>query len=144
MWTHEHSAETALEPEQIWAVLADIDHWAVWDTSLESITLLGPFAVGTEVAMTPVGQDPIRSQIVEIVENERYVDRTAFGDVTLRFGHHLVRRPDGGTRIRHRLEIDGPGADRTGPELGPAITADFPGAMQALIRQAAAPGAPPR
>lgn len=144
VWSHEHTAETALAPEQIWAVLSDIDHWAVWDTSLETVELLGPFAVGTEVAMTPTGQDQIRSVIVEIVENERYGDRTVFGDVTLQFSHHLIRRPDGGTHLRHRLEITGPGADQTGPELGPAITADFPEAMEALIRQAAAAAdAPP-
>jgi hypothetical protein len=28
MWTHEHSAQTDVAPEAIWAVLADLDNWA--------------------------------------------------------------------------------------------------------------------
>src|ERR671923_276430 len=48
------------------------------------------------------------------------------GDVTLRLSHSLEPVEGGGTSIVHRLEIGGPAADRVGPELGPAITEDFP------------------
>jgi hypothetical protein len=58
--------------------------------------------------------------------------------VTLRFSHTLERLATGGTRVRHRLEISGAAADQVGPELGPAITADFPDAMEALIAHARA------
>jgi hypothetical protein len=135
MWSYEHVAEAEVAPETIWSVLADIDGWAEWDTSLEQISLLGPFQVGTEISMTPVGQQPIRSTIVEIVDNRRYADRTEFAGVSLLFSHTLTASA-GGTRIVHRLEIGGPTADRVGPELGPAITADFPDAMAALIARA--------
>ena len=137
MWTHEHTAETELPPEAIWQVLKDIDNWPRWDTSMEEVTLEGPFAVGTRVRMKPTGQDPITSVIVAVTENERYSDETDLGDVILRFSHTLTRLPSGGTHIRHRLEITGPKADELGPELGPAITADFPEAMHALLSCAA-------
>jgi hypothetical protein len=133
MWSHEHAAETALPPERIWAVLSDIDSWAEWDTSLETIELHGPFQVGTAISMTPVGQDPIRATIVDIVENERYADETVFGGATLNFSHSLTRLTDGGTRIVHRLDIAG----QVPAELGPAITEDFPDAMQGLLARAA-------
>jgi uncharacterized protein YndB with AHSA1/START domain len=138
MWTHEHTAETALAPEAVWRVLKDIDNWPRWDTSMEEITLEGPFAVGTRVTMKPAGQDPITSVITEITENERYADETDLGDVVLRFRHTLTKLPGGGTRITHQLEITGPKAVELGPELGPAITADFPEAMAALLAYAAA------
>ena len=138
MWTHEHTADSALAPEAIWAVLADIDNWPRWDTSMESVSLQGPFAVGTRVTMTPTGQDPITSVIAAITDNEFYADETDMGDVTLRFSHALTRLPDGGTRIVHRLEVAGPKADEIGPELGPMITEDFPNAMRALLAYAAA------
>ena len=138
MWTHEYTAETDLVPEAVWTVLKDIDNWPRWDTSMEAVTLEGPFAVGTRVTMTPTGQQPITSVITAITENERYADETDLGDVILRFSHTLTRRPDGGTRIIHRLEINGPKADELGPELGQAITADFPEAMVALLTYAAA------
>jgi Polyketide cyclase / dehydrase and lipid transport len=138
VWTHEHTADTALAPDAIWAVLADMDNWPRWDTSMESVTLRGPFATGTRVTMTPKGQDPIEPVIAAIVENEFYADETDLGDVTLRFSHALSALPDGGTRIVHRLEITGRKADEVGPRLGPAITEDFPDAMRALLAYAAA------
>ena len=138
MWTHEHTAETALAPEAVWRVIEDMENWPRWDTSMEEVTLEGPFAVGTRVRMKPTGQDPITSVITTATENERYADETDLGDVVLRFSHTLTRLPQGGTRIIHRLEISGPKAAELGPELGPAITADFPEAMQALLAYAAA------
>ena len=138
MWTHEHTAETPLTPEAVWNVLKDLDNWPRWDTSMETVTLHGPFAVGSRVTMKPTGQEPITSVIAAITENEFYADQTDLGDVILRFSHTLTRRTEGGTRITHRLEITGPKASELGPELGPAITADFPEAMQALLAYAAA------
>jgi uncharacterized protein YndB with AHSA1/START domain len=137
MWVHEHTAETGVPRELIWKALADIDGWAAWDTSMEAIKLDGPFAVGSRVLMTPAGQDPIESTIVEITPGERYADETTFGGATLRFSHTLSTPTEGTTRIAHRLEITGPDADQLAPELGPMITEDFPEAMAALITHAA-------
>ncbi len=136
MWTHEHVAETDLTPREIWPTLCDIDNWTTWDTSMEHTALLGPFAVGTEISMTPKGQDAIRSTIVAVEPEALYADETTFGGVLLRFSHTLTRLDAGGTRIVHRLTISGPEADRVAPELGPQITEDFPQAMDGLIAAA--------
>ena len=140
MWSHEHTVETPLAAPAIWRVLADLDNWARWDTSMESVRLSGPFAVGSTVTMTPTGQDPIQSVITEIVENERYADETEFEGVRLAFSHTLEPLRDGGTRVIHRLEITGPAADQVAPELGPAIIVDFPEAMTALLAYAGRSG----
>jgi hypothetical protein len=87
--------------------------------------------------MKPKGQDPITSVIVQATENELYADQTDLDEVTLRFSHTLRRLARGGTRVTHRLEITGPAADQVGPVLGPAITEDFPEAMDALLARAA-------
>jgi hypothetical protein len=137
MWTHEYTAETATGREAVWRVLRDLDQWASWDTSMEWVRLQGPFQAGSEVVMKPKGQDPITSVIVEASENQRYADQTNLGEVTLRFSHTLEPLAGGGTRVIHRLEITGPAADQVGPELGPAITEDFPEAMDALLAGAA-------
>jgi Polyketide cyclase / dehydrase and lipid transport len=138
MWTHEHIVETTVAPEAIWKVLRDLDNWPRWDTSMEEVSIQGPFAVGTQVSMTPKGQDPIVSTITGIRENEFYADETNLGQVTLHFSHTLTRIPDAGTRVTHRLEITGPAAAEAGPQMGPAITADFPEAMDALLAYASA------
>jgi uncharacterized protein YndB with AHSA1/START domain len=141
VWTHEHTADTATSREALWRVLRDLDQWATWDTSMEWVRLQGPFQVGSQVTMKPKGQDPITSVIVEASENRRYADQTDLGEVTLRFSHTLEPLAGGGTRVTHRLQITGPAADQVGPELGPAITEDFPEAMDALLARAASAAA---
>ncbi|BCJ30320.1 SRPBCC family protein [Actinocatenispora sera] len=136
MWQHEYVAETPADPERVWQVLRDLDRWADWDTSMESVRLDGEFRVGSQVVMTPVGQDAITSTIVEISDGVAYADVTQFGGVTLRFRHSLEPLTSGGTRVRHRLEITGDAADTLGPELGPQITEDFPEAMAGLLARA--------
>jgi uncharacterized protein YndB with AHSA1/START domain len=138
MWIHEHTAESPLPAQAIWNVLADLDGWARWDSSMERVELHGPLTAGSTVIMTPKGQDPITSVITEVTQNERYADQTEFGGVTLAFSHTLTPLPGGGTRIVHRLEITGEQADEVGPEVGPMITEDFPEAMAGLLACAAA------
>ena len=138
MWTYEHTAETALTPEAIWNVLRDLDNWPRWDTSMENVSMQGPFEVGTQVSMTPKGQESIVSTITGIKENEFYADETDLGNVKLHLSHTLTRLADAGTRVTHRLEITGPAVGEIGPQMGPAITADFPEAMDALLAYASA------
>ena len=135
MWTTEYSTEADVEPQAVWAALRDLHSGVKLSDRSDSFELHGPFAVGTEVSVTPDGQDTFRSTIVELVEPEVYADETAFGDVTLTFRHTLVPIATG-TRVTHQLTIDGPGADNVGPELGPQISADFPAAMDELIAAA--------
>ena len=132
MWKHEHTAETTATPAAVWAVLVDLDHWAEWDTSLEWVRLDGEPRVGSAVAMKPIGQDPVTTIITAIDEHLRYADETVFGEVTLRFSHTLHPTADGGTRVVHRLQVDGP--DAAG--VGAMVSEDFPGAMAGLLAAA--------
>jgi hypothetical protein len=132
MWTTEHSADTDVPTAAIWAALRDLHHGIALGPNSDHFELHGPFAVGTEISVTPQGQDTMRSVIAELDEGHCYTDVTTFGDLTLSFRHTLSER-DGGTRITHQLTIQGVGADEIGPELGPQISADFPDTMTELI-----------
>jgi hypothetical protein len=136
MWTTEHSTETELGAPEIWQALSDLHHGVALDADSDRFELHGPFAVGTELTVTPQGQDSFRSVITELAENRVYADRTGFGGLVLTFRHTLAPLPDGGTRVTHQLVIDGSGADEAAPELGPQISADFPAAMDALLAAA--------
>lgn len=136
MWSTEHTAETPLSRNIVWAALRDLHTGDLTYDGADAFELDGPFAVGTDLTITPVGQDPFRSTIVDLVDGETYADRTEFGDIVLTFRHTLVDTP-AGTRVTHRLDITGPGADAVGPELGPQISDDFPESMAALFEQAA-------
>lgn len=136
MWSTEYSADTTAEPSRVWTALRDLHSGTPLSANSDRFELHGPFAVGTELSVTPQGQDTMRSRIVELVEDEVYADETTFGELTLHFRHTLVRLGHGGTRITHALMITGTDADQVGPELGPQISADFPAAMRDLIAAA--------
>ena len=137
MWTIEHTAITDAQPAAIWAALRELHSGVPLGEHSDHFELHGPFAVGTEVSVTPQGQDTMRSVIVELDEGRSYADSTRFGDLTLLFRHTPDALPSG-TRVTHRLEIHGPSADDVGRELGPQISGDFPITMDELLAAARA------
>ena len=136
MWTTTYTAETTADARAVWAALEALHSGTPLGPGSDSFELHGPFEVGTTVTVTPQGQEPMTSSIVELVPERVYADRTVFGRVALTFRHTLARRADGGTRVSHTLEIDGSDADAVGPELGPQISGDFPVAMGELLAAA--------
>jgi uncharacterized protein YndB with AHSA1/START domain len=136
MWEYEHSQETTATPDALWRHWSDMAAWPQWNAGIEKLEVDGPFAVGTTFTMTPPGEDPIRMRLVEIVPGELFTDEADGGDFVVRTEHRLERLSAGRTRVVYRTEITGPAADQIGPEVGPAITADFPDVLAALVKLA--------
>jgi uncharacterized protein YndB with AHSA1/START domain len=136
MWVYEHSIDTSAAPEAIWRLWSDVEHWGRWNRDIEQIEISGPFAVGAEITMTPAGQDPVQLRIAELTEGEQFIDEANVEGLTLRTTHRLDHLDSADTRVVYRMEITGPTADQLGPQIGPAITADWPETMAALVAQA--------
>jgi uncharacterized protein YndB with AHSA1/START domain len=136
MWECEHSLETPAAPDAVWRQWSDMAAWPRWNDGIETITIDGPFAAGTTFTMTPPGEEPIRMRLAEIVPGELFTDEMDGGDFLVRTVHRVERAAGGRTRIIYRTEITGPAAGQAGPQLGPAITADFPEVLAALARLA--------
>ncbi|TGT81750.1 MULTISPECIES: polyketide cyclase [unclassified Mesorhizobium] len=137
MWTNEYTATSPLPAQAIWNALKALHEGRLTYEGSDTFVLHGPFAKGTRVSVTPVGQDTFESVIVDLVDNVTYADETSFGDTTLLFRHTLVP-VEGGTQVTHRLDISGPSAAEVGPELGPQISGDFDVSMARLFEQAEA------
>ncbi|MCP2195803.1 SRPBCC family protein [Williamsia deligens] len=137
MWTTTHQATTSAPIDAVWAALEALHHGEPLGPASDHFELHGPFAVGTTVTVTPQGQDPLDSVIVDLEPGRHYADQTVFGDLTLTFRHVLTPTDDGGTHVRHTLVVEGPGSDEIGPELGPQIAGDFPVTMDELFAAAA-------
>lgn len=133
MWTTYYEDETSAPPAAVWSAIVDLHRGTPVGPESDQFELHGPFAVGTVVSVTPKGQDTMQSVITEIETDRVYADRTELGDVSLTFRHTLTPTADGGTRVRHTLEVGGVAGDTVGPELGPQISADFPTAMAELL-----------
>lgn len=136
MWTTDHTATTTAPPAAVWSALRDLHSGTPLGPASDAFELHGPFAVGTEVTVTPQGQEAMTSTIVELEPERVYADRTVFGELVLTFRHTLTATPEGGTSVTHTLEIDGEGAQAVGPELGPQIAGDFPVTMAELLQAA--------
>jgi uncharacterized protein YndB with AHSA1/START domain len=138
MWKAEHSLETTAQPEDVWRVWEDVPGWPRWNGDIERIELVGPFAAGSRIVMTPFGAEPIDLRIADAVENEHFVDEADLGDVLVRIDHRVERLDSGRARVTYRMEITGPAADSLGPQIGPEISADFPQTLSALVARAEA------
>jgi len=137
MWEYEHSIETSVPATALWDRWSDIATWTEWNAGIVGIEVDGPLAPGTTFTMTPPDGDAVRMTISEVVAGERFTDVMDAGDFVVTTVHRLEPVAAGRTRVVYRTEITGPAADQVGPELGPAITADFPDVLAALVAVAA-------
>jgi Polyketide cyclase / dehydrase and lipid transport len=138
MWANEDSIETSAAPEAIWRLWADVPGWPAWNGDIERIELVGPFAAGSRIVMTPIGEEPVELRIAEAVEPELFIDEAELGEIVVRTVHRVERLDGERTRISYRMEITGPAADTLGPQIGPEISGDFPQTLAALVKRAEA------
>jgi uncharacterized protein YndB with AHSA1/START domain len=136
MWVAEHSIETTAAPEAIWRQWADVEHWPEWNGDIERIELDGPFAAGSRITMTPIGDEPVELRIAETVEPELFIDEADLGEIVVRTIHRVEPLDEKRARVTYRMEITGPAADSVGPQIGPEISADFPQVLAALVERA--------
>jgi uncharacterized protein YndB with AHSA1/START domain len=136
MWATEHNVETSASPEQIWRLWADVAGWPEWNGDIERIELIGGFAAGSRILMTPIGEQPVELRIAEAVEPELFVDEAHLGDIVVRTIHHVRRIDPGRARVTYRMEITGPEADTLGSQIGPEISGDFPQTLAGLVARA--------
>jgi putative intracellular protease/amidase/uncharacterized protein YndB with AHSA1/START domain len=141
MWSVEHSADTPAAPAAVWALYADVSSWPGWNAAVAEVTLDGDFRTGATGTLTPPGAGPLPLRIVAAEPGRGYVSETAIADtVTLRTTCTLAARPDGGTRISHRVELIGPAAPHFAQSFGPVLAVGVPGTVQALAARAGGSG----
>lgn len=136
MWEYEYSLETTASSDALWRCWSDVTAWPEWNDGIEKIEIHGPFAVGTTITMTPPGENPVTLRLAEIAPGRLFTDEMDAGDFVVRTTHRLEPAAAGRMRVIYRTEITGSAADNVGPQIGPAITADFPEVLASLIRRA--------
>jgi hypothetical protein len=138
VWSTEHNRETTASPASIWRLWSNVATWREWNADIERIEMSGPFAAGSTISMTPIGQDTVDLRIAETSELNLFVDEADLGDVVVKTFHRVDPIDEGRSMVTYRMEITGPAADTVGPELGPEISGDFPETLAALTERAEA------
>lgn len=132
VWRGEYGIETLAAAETVWRIFRDVPGWKNWNAGIERIDIDGPFETGTWFTMKPPGEDPLRSRLVEVRENECFVDETRVGELAITVAHRIQSLGAGRTRIVYAAEAVGPEAS----EIGPAVASDFPQVLAALAKLA--------
>jgi hypothetical protein len=136
-WAQEQSIETSAKPEQVWRLWANVTGWPGWNGDIGRSELVGPFAPGSTILMTPIGEEPVELRIAEAVEPELFIDEADMGEILIRTIHRVEPIDSDRVRVTYRMEITGPGADTLGPQVGPEISADFPQILAGLAARVA-------
>jgi len=131
-WQKEFSIETEASAETIWKLFQDVPGWRQWNAGIESIEIDGPFAQGTWFSMTPPGEETLRSLLIDVRENECFVDETRVGELVVRVAHRIERLGLHRSRVTYAVDAQGQEA----AVVGPMVAADFPEVLSALAVRA--------
>ena len=125
------TVEVNSSPEKIWPFYEDISKRKQWEEDLEYLNFDGDFVEGTKGKMKLRGLPELEVELLEVVENKKYSDRTVLpnGD-EVRFIHELEFF-EGVTKMTHQVFIwkkDGKMSKEDLPMLM-GIFADVPASM---------------
>jgi uncharacterized protein YndB with AHSA1/START domain len=140
MWSTEHTVSSPFSPEQLWPLLADPGRWPEWDATIERASLAGPLAVGARGSLKPRDGGSSLFEVTHVEPGRRLTDIVRLPLALMSFDHEWTPLPDGGTRLTHRVAIEGPLAPVFGRVIGRKLARELPTAMASL---AAAPGGRP-
>lgn len=109
MWQQFYSLTVPhLQPDQIWAIWADVAKRPAWDNDTEWAKANGPFANGTTITFKPKGwPKTVSMKIVECIPNQTFTDHTAFFLCDL-YGKHEMQMVEGGLKLTTTITLKGP------------------------------------
>jgi len=128
MWNKSFSKEIDASPPAIWSLFRNVNTWKQWNAGVEEMEIFGSFAAGTEFRMKPSGQNSLTLRLLEVRENELFVDETRVEDLTVIVSHRIEALGTHRSRVTFTIEAYGPGCE----EAGPAISADFHSTLDSL------------
>src|SRR5262252_5624432 len=97
----EYEVTTTIQasPEQVWATLSDVEHWAEWTDSITSIETLDPpghdFGTGSRAKVKQPRFPASQWVVDEWVPAESFTWTSRSGGITTAADHEIVAGPDG-------------------------------------------------
>ena len=107
MWTKTHAIVTnEATKEQMWKLFSDVNKWAEWDGGIEYAKLEGKFEQGNHFILKPKGGPKVKIQLVETIENRKFVDLTRF-PLAKMYGEHTFEETAEGLKITTTMKVTG-------------------------------------
>ena len=107
MWSKSHSIITKeVTKEQMWNLFADVNNWHTWDTGIEYAKLEGNFEKGNHFLLRPKGGPNVKVELLEVLENKRFLDVTNF-PLAKMYDEHLFEETPDGLKITNIITVKG-------------------------------------
>ncbi len=107
MWTRTHSIVTRqVTREQMWKLFADVNNWQTWDEGIEFAKLDGKFEEGNYFVLRPKGGPNVKVELLETVENKKFLDVTKF-PLAKMYGEHLFEETSEGLKVTNTITVRG-------------------------------------
>jgi hypothetical protein len=107
MWKRTYSTVTReITKEQLWGLFADVNSWHKWDNNIEFAKINGRFISGNHFMLRPKGGPTVKIELVETIENSKYIDVTRFPFAKM-YDEHLFENTAEGVRITNTIWVTG-------------------------------------
>lgn len=107
MWVKTYSkVYEGIHKEDIWRLWADINHYLQWHDDLDYCKLDGEFRVGNHFMLKPKGAPAVKVDIIELIENKKFIDCTSFFGAKM-YDIHEVEETKEGLCITNTLKVTG-------------------------------------
>jgi hypothetical protein len=107
MWTKTHSKiYPGIKKEDIWRIWTDVNHWPAWHGDLDYCKMDGAFAVGNHFMLKPKGAPAVKIKLIEIEEDRKFTDCTAFVGAKM-YDTHALEETTEGLRLTNTLVVTG-------------------------------------
>ncbi len=107
MWIRSHSkVYKDIKKEEIWRLWADVNNYVKWHDDLDYCKLEGPFAVGNYFMLKPKGWPAFKVAIIELIENQKFVDCTNLFGAKM-YDIHELQETEEGLRVISTLKVTG-------------------------------------
>ena len=108
-WEFAYSIECPLNRAFAWQFWSHVENW-LFDVSVESVVLDGPFAAGTTGTTKPRGGDPLNWQLIEVEAGRRAVIAITLPGAVVKFHWRFEDLPNDATRISQQVTLEGESA----------------------------------
>ena len=107
MWTKSYSITTKeATKEQMWKLFADVNNWHKWSTDIEYARMEGGFQKGNHFLLKPKKGPRVKIELVETIENKKFVDCTKF-PLAKMYGTHTFEDTPDGLKITTTITVEG-------------------------------------
>lgn len=136
MWIKSYSLVTKeASKEQLWKLFSDVNNWHKWDTGIDYAKMEGAFEKGNVFELKPKGGPKVKIQLIETIQNQKFVDFTKF-PLAKMYGEHTFEEIAEGLKVTTTMKVNGPLGFLWRKIVAQNIVDALPTEMQAQIKYA--------